>query len=76
MSTREMFIRDIEIMPDDLFGVYQAIWTMFKKKAEDEYYYAMPNAETIAALEDTDYNTYHSVEEQLAALSRFDNEES
>jgi hypothetical protein len=63
-------------MPDDIFGVYQAIWAMFKKKAEYEYYYATPNAETIAALDDTDYKTYHSVEEQLAALSRFENEGS
>jgi hypothetical protein len=34
--------------------------------------YETPNAETIAALDDADCNTYHSVGEQLAPLSRFE----
>jgi hypothetical protein len=74
MSTREMFIRDVEIMPDDVFNIMQAIWAIAKER-HAYYYNEIPNAETLDALEETDYNTYNSVEEMLSALSRFENEE-
>jgi hypothetical protein len=32
MSTRELFKRDIDIMPDDVFSVLQAIWTIARER--------------------------------------------
>jgi hypothetical protein len=66
MSTREMFKRDVDIMPDDVFGIMQAIWTTFMKKAHDDYYYAMPNAETIVACGETDFVEADSFDEMIA----------
>jgi hypothetical protein len=69
-----MFKHDVDIMPDDVFGIMQAIWTIARER--NAYYFnEIPNAETLAAMEETDYNTYNSVEEMYSALSRFDNEE-
>jgi hypothetical protein len=74
MSIREMFKHDVDIMPDDVFGIMQAIWTIARER-NDYYFNEIPNAETLAAMEETDYNTYNSVEDMFSALSRFDNEE-
>jgi hypothetical protein len=32
MSTRELFKQDVDIMPDDVFSVLQAIWTIARER--------------------------------------------
>jgi hypothetical protein len=32
MSTRELFKRDVDVMPDDVFTVLQAIWTIARER--------------------------------------------
>jgi hypothetical protein len=32
MSTREIFKRDVDVMPDDVFTVLQAIWTIARER--------------------------------------------
>jgi hypothetical protein len=32
MSTRELFKRDVDVMPDDVFTVLEAIWTIARER--------------------------------------------
>jgi hypothetical protein len=69
MSKREMLLQDIGIMPDSAIDVLYAVWSTSKWSID------IPNAETIAALNETDYNSYNSTADLLKSLSRFEDEE-
>jgi hypothetical protein len=48
VSTRELFKRDVDIMPDDVFTVLQAIWTIArerdsKKHLSDDHFWSDEN---------------------------------
>jgi hypothetical protein len=73
MSVREMLKADVDYMPQEVIDVLGAIWMLTKK---NYYEYEQPNAETLAALSETDYNSYESFDDLLKSLSRFENEES
>ncbi|MDR0944039.1 MAG: hypothetical protein LBM41_05855 [Ruminococcus sp.] len=72
MSAREMLKADVDYMPQEVVDVLGAIWMLTKK---NYYEYEQPNAETLEALSDTDYNSYDNPDDQLKALSRFEDEE-
>jgi hypothetical protein len=64
-----MLLQDIGIMPEPAVEVLYAVWSTSKWSNNE------PNAETIAALDETDYNSYNSVDDLLKSLSRFEDEE-
>jgi hypothetical protein len=68
MSKREMLLQDISIMPEPAVEVLYAVWSTSKWRGD------VPNAETIAALDESDYNSYNSVDDLLKSLSRFEDE--
>jgi hypothetical protein len=70
MSAREMLKADVDYMPEEVIEVLGAMWMLTKKN-----YYEEPNAETLEALNDTDYISYDNPDDQLKALSRFEDEE-
>jgi hypothetical protein len=74
MSARELFKQDVDTMPEDVFCILQSIWAIAQERAQNYYYNEVPNAETIAAMKETDYNTYESFEDMMKAVSRFENE--
>jgi hypothetical protein len=67
-----MIKRDIDLMPEEVVEVLGAMWMIAKRGGN---YGDIPNAETIAALDETDYNTYNSTADLLKSLSRFEDEE-
>jgi hypothetical protein len=71
MSAREMLKQDVDVMPDEVIRVLQAIWDL-AKNGNAVYTDEIPNDATIAALDETDYNTYDNAEELLRSLSRFE----
>jgi hypothetical protein len=75
MSAREMLKNDIDVMPDEVVEILQSVWLMAKKH-NIPYFYEVPNAETISAFDETDYNSHDNVDDLLRSLSRFENEES
>jgi hypothetical protein len=68
MSKREMLLQDIGVMPESAVEVLYAVWSTSKWSNN------VPNAETIASLDETDYNSYNSADDLLKSLSRFEDE--
>jgi hypothetical protein len=69
MSTREMLLQDISIMPDSAVEVLYAVWNMSKWRDET------PNAETIAAMNDTDYHSYDSFEDLMKHIDEMEDDD-
>jgi PDZ domain-containing secreted protein len=69
-----MLLQDIGIMPDSAVEVLYAVWSMSKWR--NEYYLnEIPNAETIAAINDTDYNSYDSFEDLMKHIDEMEDDD-
>jgi hypothetical protein len=66
MSTREKFKQDVDCMSDDVLNVFLAMWTIIKER---DY---TPNAETIAALNETEYTSYDSFDDFMKHIDEMD----
>jgi hypothetical protein len=72
MSAREMLKQDIDYMPEDVIEVIQAIWTFAKKRDFDG---DIPNAETIAALNETEFTSFDSFEDYLKYIDEMEDDD-
>jgi hypothetical protein len=68
MSARELFKRDVDIMPEDVFNVLEAMWMIAKERDMAE----IPNEKTIAAMSETPTRRYESFNEYLKAIDEMD----
>jgi hypothetical protein len=69
MSTREMLLQDISIMPDSAVEVLYAVWSMSKWRDET------PNAETIAAMNETERRSFDNVEEYIKYIDELEDDD-
>jgi uncharacterized protein involved in propanediol utilization len=67
-----MLKREIDAMPEDVFAVLYAMWTIAKERDSSR---EIPNAETIAALNDTNRTAYDSFDDFLKHVDEMDDEE-
>jgi hypothetical protein len=72
MSAREMLKQDLDIMPDDVIQVFQTIWMFVKKR---EFAGEIPNAETIAAFNETDRKSFDSFDDYMNYIDEMDDDD-
>jgi hypothetical protein len=69
MSTREMLKQDIDIMPEAVINVFQAIWTLTQK---NDFADEIPNKETIAAFNEPTYKTFDTIDDFSKYIDEMD----
>jgi hypothetical protein len=72
MSAREMLKQDIDYMPEDVIEVIQAIWTFARKR---DFEGDIPNAETIAAFNETELTSFDSFEDYLKYIDEMEDDD-
>jgi hypothetical protein len=40
MSSREIFFSEADVMPDDAFDAYLAMWTVLRKNVKQDFYWS------------------------------------
>jgi hypothetical protein len=64
-----MLLQDISFMPDPAVEILYAVWSTSKWRDE------MPNAETIAAINDTEYHSYDSFEDLMKHIDEMEDDD-
>jgi hypothetical protein len=64
-----MLLQDISIMPDSAVDVLYAVWSSSKWREET------PNAETIAAINDTEYTSFDSFDDYMKHIDEMDDDD-
>jgi hypothetical protein len=43
MSSKEIFLNEVDVMPESAFDRYLAIWTEMRKKTEEDHFWSEEN---------------------------------